>query len=235
MAKIFLSYRRDDSEGIAGRIFERLETKFGKNRVFMDIESISPGTDFRDYLHQNINECGVFLAVIGKHWLSAHDNQDARRLDNPDDFVRIEIETALSRQIPVIPVLLGKTMIPKPDELPSSLQSLAYRQASIVDLGRDFDFHVTRLIYDIEKLVATAAGLECLTTVPEVETSTAQAASQNSILDGPLSLAIPSLLKAPFTVSKARLAQEDWAIYLGQLIKEKNSYTGQFLKERFKG
>ncbi len=153
MIKIFLSYRRDDSRAIAGRIFDRLEAKFGRDCVFMDVDTIPLGTDFRKHLQQAVSQCNIFLAVIGEHWLSSCDAKGARRLDSPKDFVRIEVETALTRGIPVIPVLVGHDDMPSPEELHGTLQELAFRHALVVDMGTDFHHHIDRLIRGIERLV----------------------------------------------------------------------------------
>ena len=129
MRAIFISYRRDDSEGHAGRLFEDLRDRFGSASVFMDVAGIEPGRDFRKVIEQQVASCGVLLAVIGKSWLtsSASDAQGRRRLDDPHDFVRLETATALTRDIPVIPVLVHGAQMPRPEELPDALKDLAFR------------------------------------------------------------------------------------------------------------
>jgi hypothetical protein len=111
--KIFISYRRDDSIGTAGRLHDRLAQAFGRNNLFMDVEHVPAGVDFVDHLHSQVAACDVFLAVIGLNWLNAKDDEGRRRLDNPDDFVTIEIAAALARNIRVIPVLVDGARIPK--------------------------------------------------------------------------------------------------------------------------
>src|SRR5277367_2433845 len=106
---IFLSYRRDDSRHQAGRLHDRLVAQFGSDQIFKDVDSIPMGLDFREVLTERVAGCEVFLAVIGDAWLSITGKSGARRLDDPGDFVRIEIEAALSRNIPVIPVLVGNS------------------------------------------------------------------------------------------------------------------------------
>src|SRR5215470_9691343 len=106
MRAIFVSYRREDTEGHAGRLFGDLTERFGKDVVFMDVAGIEPGRDFRRVIEQHVASCGVLLAVIGKSWLTAADEQGRRRLDDPIDFVRLETASALKRDIPVIPVLV---------------------------------------------------------------------------------------------------------------------------------
>src|SRR5947209_12396451 len=122
MPKIFISYRREDSEHIAGRIYDRLEPCFGRDNVFLDIDTIPFGVDFREHLDQAVGRCDVLLAVIGERWLEVRfkdgPKEGQRRLDDPTDFVRIEIESALARGIPVIPVLVGTARMPDYLELP---------------------------------------------------------------------------------------------------------------------
>src|SRR5437667_1959585 len=129
MGSIFLSYRREDSEGQAGRLYYALGGVFGPDSVFMDVAAIQPGRDFRKSIDQSLNSCGVFLSLIGKSWLTAKDTSGQRRLDDPADFVRIETGAALKRDIPVIPVLVQGASAPKPDQLPDDLKELAFRNA----------------------------------------------------------------------------------------------------------
>ena len=125
-AKIFISYRRDDSAGYAGRVHDQLVEKLGSN-VFMDVDGIPLGSNFVKALNDEVAKCSALLAVIGPDWLDARDKKGQRRLDNPHDFVRVEIGAALNRQIPVIPILLEGTTIPSADQLPSDLQELSLR------------------------------------------------------------------------------------------------------------
>jgi len=129
MGSIFLSYRREDSEGQAGRLYDDLVAVFGPDSVFMDVAAIQPGRDFRKSIDQSLNSCGVFLSLIGKSWLTAKDTSGQRRLDDPADFVRIETGAALKRDIPVIPVLVQGASAPKPDQLSDDLKELAFRNA----------------------------------------------------------------------------------------------------------
>jgi hypothetical protein len=126
---IFLSYRRDDAEGEAGRLFDDLIAEFSTDKVFMDVTGIEPGRDFRKVIDQNVASCGVLLAMMGKDWIEAKDDAGRRRLDDPLDFVRLETASALRRDIPVIPVLVHGGRMPRPDQLPEDLKDLAYRNA----------------------------------------------------------------------------------------------------------
>ena len=129
MRAIFLSYRRDDAEGEAGRLFDDLIAEFTTDKVFMDVTGIEPGRDFREVIDQNIASCGVLLAIMGKDWIDAKDDAGRRRLDDPFDFVRLETASALRRDIPVIPVLVHGGRMPRPEQLPEDLKDLAYRNA----------------------------------------------------------------------------------------------------------
>ena len=143
MSRIFISYRRDDSPWESGRIYDYLKERFGRDLIFKDVDDIDVGDDFRRAIHVAVGQCQVLLAVMGKDWLTAKDAAGNRRLNNPADWVRLEIETALEREVRVIPVLLDGTEMPLVSNLPESLQPLAYRNAARVrqdpDFGRDMD------------------------------------------------------------------------------------------------
>lgn len=126
---IFLSYRRDDAEGEAGRLFDDLTAEFGTDKVFMDVAGIELGRDFRKVIDENVSSCGVLLAMIGKSWIDAKDEEGRRRLDAPLDFVRLETASALKRDIPVIPVLVQRGRMPRPEELPEDVRDLSFRNA----------------------------------------------------------------------------------------------------------
>jgi TIR domain/Sulfatase-modifying factor enzyme 1 len=146
MSKIFISYRREDSIDVTGRIHDRLVRDFGSGAVFMDVDSIPYGVDFRTYLDEQVAKCEVFLAVIGRGWLRGKEGEGKSRLDDPGDFVRIEIESALKRCIPVIPVLVGGASAPPAHQLPASIQDLSYRHAIVIRPNPDFHRDTDRLI-----------------------------------------------------------------------------------------
>ena len=123
---IFVSYRRDDSSGHAGRLADRLVEHFGRNRIFVDIDTIEPGEDFVTVIENAVGSCEILIAVIGQKWLSG---TGSGQLDNPNNFVRLEIGTALRRNIRVIPVLVQRASMPKPQDLPEDLVQLARRNA----------------------------------------------------------------------------------------------------------
>jgi hypothetical protein len=127
MRAIFISYRREDAEGQAGRLFDDLAKQFGEQSVFMDVAGIEPGRDFRRAIDEQVASCGVLLALIGKRWLDAKDESGRRRLDDPMDFVRLETASAMKRAIPVIPVLVQGASMPRAEQLPPDLAELSYR------------------------------------------------------------------------------------------------------------
>jgi hypothetical protein len=150
---IFISYRRVDSADITGRIYDRLIGKFGRGPVFKDVDSIPLGIDFKEYLDMKVGECSVLLAVIGDRWLEAGDSSGKRRLDDPADFVRIELESALERNIPVIPLLVRGAQMPSEGNLPPSLRKLAYRNGIPIRSDPDFHRDMDRLIKALEGYV----------------------------------------------------------------------------------
>ena len=138
---IFINYRRD-AGGTAGRLRDRLAQVFGPDKLFMDVDNIPAGADFVDYLNAQVATCDVFLVVLGPNWIDAKDETGRRRIDNPDDFVTIEIQAALARSIRVIPVTVDGAHLPKASELPDRLRPLVRRQAVEVrnhQFGRDVD------------------------------------------------------------------------------------------------
>ena len=153
MSAIFLSYRRDDSSGYAGRLFDNLAERFGRERVFMDIETLEPGMDFVAGIDRAIESCGAVIAMIGPNWIKARDDEGRPRLDNPHDFIRLEITSALTRGVRVIPVLVHKASMPPEQELPEPLRPLCRLQAFEISDNR-WEFDVRRLADVLEPLIA---------------------------------------------------------------------------------
>jgi hypothetical protein len=147
---VFISYRRDDSADITGRIYDRLIQYFSREIVFKDVDSIPLGIDFRQHLENALSQCRVLLAIVGSDWMGSETAGGKRRIDDPRDHLRLELEVALARNIPVIPVLVRRASIPAEDQLPQSLRSLAYRNG--IQIRPDPDFHgdMDRLIKGIE-------------------------------------------------------------------------------------
>jgi uncharacterized membrane protein YeaQ/YmgE (transglycosylase-associated protein family) len=152
---IFVSYRRTDSADVTGRIYDRLVEGFGRASIFKDVDSIPLGSDFKEYLDEKVSECNVLLAIIGDRWLEASDSMGRSRLEDPNDFVRIEIESALARGIPVIPLLVRGAFMPSEEKLPASLRKLVYRNG--IQIRPDPDFHrdMERLISALKKSMLT--------------------------------------------------------------------------------
>lgn len=152
MPRIFISYRRADSQTTTERIYDRLTKTYNSRDVFKDIDNILAGQDFRVVLQKATNECDVMLVIIGKKWLSITDSKGQRRLDDPEDFVRLEVEAGLSRDnVLVIPVLVDEASPPNTSALPPSLAQLAYRNAISVRKAPDFHKDVDRLISQIRR------------------------------------------------------------------------------------
>lgn len=172
MQAIFISYRRDDAEGQAGRLFVDLAKQFGEDAVFMDVAAIQPGRDFRRAIDEHVTSCGVLLALIGKNWLTATNDSGVRRLDDPTDFVRLETASALKRDIPVIPVLVQGAGMPRAQDLPDDLKELSFRngveltharwESDVQVLAKALRPYVQRQAEPIA--VPTAAGADLLWT-----------------------------------------------------------------------
>src|SRR5262245_2898159 len=151
MPSILVSYRRETTAYIAATLHKELAERFGLENVFMDVDTIPAGRDFRKHLEYAVARCDVVVAVIDDRWLDAPTPDGRRRLDLPTDWVRIEIETALKRDVPVIPLLVGGADVPAEAELPEPLRELVYRQAFRVRPGRDFYHDVDVLGEEIER------------------------------------------------------------------------------------
>jgi hypothetical protein len=151
---IAISYRREDSVAVAGRLYDRLESAFGRQNVFMDFDSIPAGVNFREYIVGAIERSQLVIALIGPKWLG--EKADSRRIDQTDDFVRLEIASALARGISVIPVLVNDAEMPRPDQLPPDLRELPFLNALPLDSGRDFQIHAERLISVIRAIHSPA-------------------------------------------------------------------------------
>lgn len=145
MTKIFLSYRRDDTSGHVGRLTDRLWARFGRDSVFRDLDSIAPGRDFTMTINEAISACDAVVAVIGRNWAGAFGADGQRRIDDPDDFVRVELATALARKMQIIPVLVDRAGMPSPESLPAPLVALARRNA--------LEISETRWDYDVQRLI----------------------------------------------------------------------------------
>ena len=154
MAKIAISYRRSDSQDITGRIFDRLSQQYGRDTVFRDIDSIQPGIDFRTQIADALTATDVLLVIVGPRWLGRGKGVESR-MDSEADPVRVEVEMALKRDIPIIPVLVSGMKMPEVGQLPDTLKEFAYRHAVQVDGGRDFDHHIDGLTRTLDQFFVT--------------------------------------------------------------------------------
>jgi outer membrane protein OmpA-like peptidoglycan-associated protein len=187
---IFIGYRREDTADVGGRIYDGLVRHFGRRRIFKDVDDLRPGADFGAYITTILPQCRVFLALIGPRWIEARDQQGNRRLDDPHDWVRVEIETALATPgLDVVPVLVSGAEMPRAQDLPESLLPILRRQAAIV--RRDPDFHD-----DVGRLAAALKGSlrVAKSGVAEPRASVTESAKRSSRLIWPIALAAAALL-----------------------------------------
>src|SRR6185295_2891631 len=154
MATIFLSYRRTDSPQ-ACRVYEWLTRRFGNDAVFMDVAAIPFAVSFPDVIKQAIADSSVLITLIGPQWLT--------KIHEANDPVRAEIESALERQVPVLPVLIGTTPMPSPEDLPASISNIASQNASTVGVSLDFDIHMQSLLPKIEQILGALGTQNAVT------------------------------------------------------------------------
>jgi hypothetical protein len=153
---VFISYRRRETSGHAGRLYDRLAEHFGDERVFMDLR-MEPGLDFVEQIDEAVTHCDALLSLIGAQWLDMRDAHGRRRLDDPNDFARLEVEAALARDVRVIPVLLQDAKMPEPEDLPESLAPLARRHA--IELSDErWDYDVGRLIEVLDRTMGNGVA-----------------------------------------------------------------------------
>ena len=151
MNNIFISYRRKESADFVGRLFDRLSGYFGPDSIAMDVDTLISGTDYREEINKIIGKCQVFLAVIGEQWTSLTDEAGQRRLDNPDDQLRIEVATAIQRGTTVIPILIHGARMPRPEELPADIRSLAKAEPIEIQSGLPFNTDVQKFVDRLEQ------------------------------------------------------------------------------------
>ena len=154
VSRVFISYRREDAPGHTGRLYDGLASHFGADQVFVDVDNIGIGQDFVARIQEVMSAVDVVVVVIGRGWVDARRSDGHRRLEDPDDFVRLEVETALGRGVLVIPVLVQGAEMPASSTLPPGLKPLARRNACAID-DRDWKHGVERLIRAIDSVIAT--------------------------------------------------------------------------------
>lgn len=155
-SELFLSYRRSDSGVLIGRLCDRLFSHYGEKNVFRDVDSIPLGVDFREHIRTTIARCSAVIAVIGPDWLTASTPGGERRIDDPGDFVRIELELALAHGMPLIPLLVRGATMPSSEALPESIAELAYRNAFVLPDDPYFHVGVDKLLSDLDALETPA-------------------------------------------------------------------------------
>lgn len=151
VVQIFISYRRDDCATFADRIHECLVRSCKRDTFFRDIDSIHLGENFRRRLHQELARCDLLLAIVGQRWISVQDSGGRRRLEDDNDFVRLEIEMAIQRNIPLIPLLIDGTPMPTTSELPASIAEFTYQNAAVVRRDPDFANDMRRLVMSLDQ------------------------------------------------------------------------------------
>jgi hypothetical protein len=152
MPKLIISYRRSDSDAMAGRIRDNLAAYYGHDSVFIDVDDIPFGTDFREYIRKAFGDHDLMIAVVGPKWLGPRKG-GRTRIHEEADPVRVEIEMALQQNMPIVPVLVNNARMPKPEDLPPSMKDFSFRNAAEVESGRDFRQHMDRLIRSIDQIL----------------------------------------------------------------------------------
>lgn len=211
---IFISYRRQDGSGYAGRVFDRLKARFGSERVFLDVTDIEPGLDFVEAIEKAVGSCDALVVVIGRHWSRLL--AEKAKGDDPD-FVGLEVATALDRNVRVVPVLVGNAVMPRPGDLPDAVKTLARRQAITISDDR-WDFDVDRLIGALERVVKAPA---------DATDEAGSAERQPAASDGAASQSrpVPAALRSRFLPDLSSIAKVDhrtwqWAGELPAPVEE---------------
>ncbi len=158
--RVFISYRREDTSGQAGRLYDALADKLGQDNVFMDVDTIDIGVEFKRAIETAVSACDVLFVMIGPRWLTAADSRGERRLSRSDDYVRLEVEAALGRDIRVVPALIAGAIMPVADDLPGTLAPLAMRNAVEMSDGPRWQYDVARLMNLLERIRAGESQAE---------------------------------------------------------------------------
>ncbi|MCU1234366.1 MAG: hypothetical protein JWP63_2333, partial [Candidatus Solibacter sp.] len=196
--RLFICYRREDTLDFAGRLHDRLSARYGVSNVVLDVDNVPIGVHFQKYLDSQIQQCDLLLALIGRHWLEAPDAKGARRLDDPRDFVRIEIESALRRELPIVPVLVGGAGMPREADLPPSLAPLSEINAAEIASNRDFNVHVDTLVRAIDALLKSPAGKTSLAPEPTAPPVPVRAAKRAPVREAkPAPARVPAVVPSP--------------------------------------
>lgn len=151
MQKVVISYRRSDSDIFAGRVRDRIAARFGEESVFIDIDNIPLGSDFRAHISRTLSHASAVLVIVGDRWLGIHKNGSSRIRDD-NDPVRTEIELALDKKLRIFPILVGNAQMPKETQLPDKIQEFAFINAASVDTGRNFHRDMDRVIASLSEI-----------------------------------------------------------------------------------
>jgi hypothetical protein len=190
MPRIFLSYRRNDTKAITRQMHEVLSTAFGPDSVFIDFDSIPGGANFSEYISAKLEGADILLVVIGPHWLE-RDPAGRSRLMEPNDFVRLEIVSAIKHSVQIVPVLVGNAQLPNNSDLPEEARALLSHNAVKIDDGRDFHIHLRLLTKDIERLIAESfAGTVAMRPSASAQSKINDAQPQGILLDRHYSYAL---------------------------------------------
>src|SRR5437867_3601833 len=222
---IAISYRREDTAPITGRIYDRLEAVFGRDRIFMDLDSIPFGVDFRTHISEALSGCQTLLVVIGPHWLGVSAD-GSRRIDDPMDFVRLEVAQALARAIRVIPLLIDRTEMPSSTDLPDDLKSLTFRNALRVDSGADFRHHMNRLCSSLG-MTAEVPAKPVMTPVAPSGDSSVERNQQDSV--AAVRPSSGSRVVAAAVSAVVLIGSAEWYLEVEKLVKSNNTWFRDWL------
>ncbi|HEY9377182.1 MAG TPA: TIR domain-containing protein [Jiangellaceae bacterium] len=232
LGRVFISYRREETAYPAGWLYDRLADRYG-GQVFKDVDSIQLGDDFVEVITRAVASCDVLLALIGDEWLTISDAQQRRRLDDPDDFVRLEIEAALTRNVRVIPILVDGARMPRADELPASLAGLVRRQALELSPAR-FDFDTSRLLKVLDRTLAEVRSEQDATAASApAEKAPDQGATRRGLAQAPGNADAPTVQSTPnvelyddpeYTAALAAYFTERWDTAVDLLTRVAERY-----------
>jgi TonB family protein len=212
---IFVSYRRNDSQGEAGRLFDDLVTHFGEQKVFMDVAGIEAGRDFRKAIEESVANCGVLLVIMGPSWLTAKNEEGIRRLDDPADFVREEVAAALRRDIPVIPVLVRGAQMPRVEQLPATLKDLAYRNCVELTHAR-WRSDVLLLLEPLARIIGTSGEVKARSTSGEAIVAGHARRSSQELAS---SSGIEDISAARFDAATLQRIRRELAMHIGPIAE----------------
>jgi len=217
MARVFISYRRVDSKWAVGRLYDRLSEVLDRKNIFLDVNDIEPGEDYTERIKEIVSTCDVLLAVIGREWLTSQDSSGRRRLDDPRDWVRVEIASALARGIRVIPVLIDEAEMPERHALPDDLARLAHLNAKLVSFTR-FHADLDSLLRVLEKVLCLPSEPTALRLGPDTvanETADSPLSGNSRKREMPMTISLETLggIATPLIYRGTRLPTEESQVF----------------------